>query len=225
MFIELTDHLRCPEDHEEQFLVLLPDRLDGRSVKQGQLGCPVCGRTFALRGGSGGFRRRATGRGRSHGALRGGRWSRWAESTGPGGYFVLVGSPAGRWRELSEQLPGVALVAVNPPADVGDEAGISVLRGGRLPLKSRSMRGVVLGKGYAAAEGWVRDAARVTLPGLRIVGDGGTPSPDSIELLASAEGCLGRHPPALTHARLTDGPRRGPRWPRGDAARPPSGAP
>ena len=26
MFIELTDHLRCPEDHEESFLVLLPDQ-------------------------------------------------------------------------------------------------------------------------------------------------------------------------------------------------------
>ncbi len=52
MFIELTDHLRCPEDHEEQFLVLLPDRLDGRSVKEGQLGCPVCGRTFAVRDGT-----------------------------------------------------------------------------------------------------------------------------------------------------------------------------
>ena len=29
-------------------LVLLPDRLEGRSVRAGQLGCPVCGRTFEL---------------------------------------------------------------------------------------------------------------------------------------------------------------------------------
>ena len=187
MFIELTDHLRCPEDHEEQFLVLLSDRLDGRSVKQGQLGCPVCGRTFALHEGVVDF----GGAPRSENAptaLSAEAVVALGGVTGPGGYFVLVGSPAGRWRELSEQLPGVALVAVNPPADVADETGISVLRGGRLPLKSRSMRGVVLGMGYAAAEGWVRDAARVTLPGLRVVGEGGTPSPDSIELLASAEG-------------------------------------
>ena len=27
MFIELTDHLRCPEDHEEAYLVLLPEIL------------------------------------------------------------------------------------------------------------------------------------------------------------------------------------------------------
>ncbi len=74
---------------------------------------------------------------------------------GPGGYFVLVGSPASQWRAVAELLPGVALVAINPPAEVADEPGLSVLRGGRLPLKSRSMRGVVLGKGYAALEGWV----------------------------------------------------------------------
>ena len=48
MFIELTDHLRCPADHDESFLVLLPDKMDGRSVRTGQLGCPVCGRTYAV---------------------------------------------------------------------------------------------------------------------------------------------------------------------------------
>jgi uncharacterized protein YbaR (Trm112 family) len=48
VFIELTDLLRCPNPHDESFLVLLPDRMDGRSVRTGQLGCPVCGRTFEL---------------------------------------------------------------------------------------------------------------------------------------------------------------------------------
>src|SRR2546421_743598 len=48
MFIELTDHLRCPADHEEQFLVLLPDRMEGRSVLSGELGCPVCGRVVRV---------------------------------------------------------------------------------------------------------------------------------------------------------------------------------
>ena len=48
MFIELTDHLRCPNEHEESFLVLLPGTMEGRSVRTGDLGCPVCGRTFQL---------------------------------------------------------------------------------------------------------------------------------------------------------------------------------
>jgi uncharacterized protein YbaR (Trm112 family) len=48
MFIELTDHLRCPAEHEESYLVLLPDRMEARSVRSGRLGCPACGRTYAV---------------------------------------------------------------------------------------------------------------------------------------------------------------------------------
>ena len=108
---------------------------------------------------------------------------------GPGGYLVLVGPPAAAWRDVAELVPGVGLVAVNPPADVADEEGVSVLRGGRLPLKTRSMRGVVLGAPFGGDPAWVREAARVVLPGLRVVGEGGEPPPDLIEVMASAAGC------------------------------------
>ena len=33
MFIELTDYLRCPADHAESYLVLLPDEMQERSVR------------------------------------------------------------------------------------------------------------------------------------------------------------------------------------------------
>ena len=51
MFIELTDHLRCPAEHDEAFLVLLPELIEGRSVRKGTLGCPICDRRFTLRDG------------------------------------------------------------------------------------------------------------------------------------------------------------------------------
>ena len=92
------------------------------------------------------------------------------------------------WREVAERNPGVGLVAVNPPAEVVDEPGISVLRGGRLPLKSRSMRGVVLGSPFGGDPRWVGEAARVVLPGLRVVGEGPDPDPEPVELMASAGG-------------------------------------
>ena len=79
-------------------------------------------------------------------------------------------------------------MAVNPGPEVVDAPGISVLRSGTLPLKSRSMRGVVLGSPYASDPRWVRDAARVVLPGLRVVGEGGVPESAAIDLLASAGG-------------------------------------
>ena len=119
MFIELTDHLRCPADHAESYLVLLPEEMRERSVRAGRLGCPVCGRTYELRDGV---------------LDLGGAETALPETTlltaealtalvglsGPGGYMVLVGRPAARWQEVSERNPGVGLVAVNPPAEVED---------------------------------------------------------------------------------------------------------
>lgn len=188
MFIELTDHLRCPNDHEESFLVLLPDRMEGRRVLTGQLGCPVCGRTFEL----------------SDGVLDLGGAPDWAENSdslldaaaicaltglhGPGGFLTLVGNVASMWREVAELNPGVALVAVNPPAGIADAPGLSVLRAGQIPLKSGSLRGVVLGKTFGGKADWVSEAARVVLPGLRVIGEGPDPSPAVIDLMASADG-------------------------------------
>ena len=187
MYIELTDHLRCPENHEERFLVLLPDRVEDRSVRTGQLGCPVCGRTFMLAdgvldvGGAADLPEDDAGPGPD--AL-----TALVGLGGPGGYLVVVGGPGRDWRELAERNRGVGIVLVNPPAEVRDEPGVSVLRGGVLPLKSRTMRGAVLGGGYGGDAGWIGEAARVVLPGLRVAGQGPDPAPEQIELMASAGG-------------------------------------
>ena len=189
MFIELTDHLRCPADHDEAFLVLLPDRVEGRSVRTGTLGCPICDRRFALQDGvldTGDVSSPDAGVG--PGKLAAEALAPLAGLSGPGGYLVLVGPPAALWRDMADLVPGVALVAVNPPPEVVDEAGISVLRGGRLALKTSSMRGVVLGPPYGGDPAWVQEAARVVLPGLRVVGEGPDPDPELVDLMASAGG-------------------------------------
>src|SRR3712207_815839 len=148
MFIELTDLLRCPEDHDESFLVLLPDRMDGRFVKTGQLGCPVCGRTFDLvdgvfdAGNAPEVDSPATN-------LTADAATALIGLSGPGGWIALVGGVASLGKDIAELNPGVALVGVNPPKGMTDGQGISVVRGGRLPIKSRALRGVVLGKPYA----------------------------------------------------------------------------
>jgi uncharacterized protein YbaR (Trm112 family) len=184
MFIELTDHLRCPADHEESFLVLLPDGIQDRSVVTGQLGCPVCGRTFLIKDGifdTGDAQDLGTD---SRSALDADAVTTLVGLHGPGGYLALVGPVASRWREIAELNPGVALVCVNPGVEVSDAPRVSVVRSGRLPLKSRAMRGVVLGRPYADRRDWVGEAARVVLPGLRIVGEGAEPVPDVIDLMA-----------------------------------------
>ena len=187
MFIELTDHLRCPADHDESFLVLLPATMEGRSVRTGDLGCPVCGRTFQLRDGvfdTGD----APAPELTDDVLDADAITALIGLSGPGGYLTLVGAAGALWSEVAERNSGVALVAVNPPASAVDGPGISVVRSGRLPLKTGSMRGVVLSRPFADNPHWIREAARVVLPGLRIVGEGKDPPAGIVELLASAEG-------------------------------------
>ena len=184
MFIELTDHLRCPEDHDESFLVLLPDTMDGRYVKTGQLGCPVCGRTFELRDGvfDAGS---APDDGHEGTRLSAEAVTVLAGLSGPGGYLALVGAPSSLSKEIAELMPGVSLITINPDSGVEDGESASVIRAGRIPLKSKSLRGVVLGRRYAEDPYWVSEATRVVLPGLRIVGEGADPSTETIELMAS----------------------------------------
>ena len=188
MFIELTDQLRCPAEHPESFLVLLPDQIEDRSVIAGQLGCPVCGRTFALEAGVLDTGDAPASDEPGGTVLDPEALTTLAGLTGPGGYLTLVGPVAGLWAQVAELNPGVALVAVNPGSGVSEVPGVSVLRGGRISLKSGSMRGVVLGQPYGDDPYWVGEAARVVLPGLRVVGEGADPPTDAIDLMASTGG-------------------------------------
>jgi hypothetical protein len=50
------------------------------------------------------------------------------------------------------------------------------------------MRAVVLGAPYGGDPEWVAEAARVVLPGLRVVGHGEAPAVAALDLLAGADG-------------------------------------
>ena len=55
MFIELVDSLRCLTPHEETWLVASVSEMSGRHIIDGTLGCPICRRSYAIRGGVGIF--------------------------------------------------------------------------------------------------------------------------------------------------------------------------
>ena len=186
MFIELTDHLRCPEPHAERFLVLLPGVMGGRRVVGGELGCPVCGKVVVLADGIADF-----GGGTPSaepGALGAEAIAAFLGLSGPGGWVALIGNASASAAGLAERLPGVRLALVNPPSGTPDSLEASVLRAGRLPLKQGSMRGVVVGTDFGRDPAWIEDAAGAVLGGLRVVVEGGEP-PGGVEVLARAEGC------------------------------------
>lgn len=186
MFIELTDHLRCPDPHEEQFLVLLPDRMEGRRVWTGSLGCPVCGQVFPIEVGIADF---------GGGAPASGDTALTAEAIvallgihGPGGYLAMIGAATTLAALVAELLPDVRLVLINPPEGTADSDQGSVIRSGRFPLKQGSMRGVIVGQDAAGDPVWIEGAAGATLGGLRVVAEGPPPDRPDLEVLASAGG-------------------------------------
>lgn len=187
MFIELTDILRCPTDHDENVLVLLPDGVEGRRVQSGHLGCMECGKVFPVRGGVAEFASAPTEIAPSD-RLTGPAMAAFLGLGGPGGYVAMVGAAAGAWADFAAVTEGVHVLAVNAPAGTVAGPGVSLATAGRLPVKSRHLRGVVLGPGFADDAGWRAEAVRALLPGGRAVGEGETPSAPELEVLASADG-------------------------------------
>ena len=184
MFIELTDFLRCPEHHVEQYLVLLPGRMEERQVLTGELGCPVCGKVVQLQQGSVDFGGATASSGRT--TLSAEAIAAFLGLTGPGGFVALIGNVAALADQVAPLLPGIGLVLVNPPPGPWPQAA-GILQAARLPIKQGSMRGSVIGSDLSRDSAWVADAARAVLPGLRVVGEGSEPAPD-LELLAQSEG-------------------------------------
>jgi len=48
MFIELSEFLRCPAQHDEAFCVVMPLEMVGRSVVRGVIGCSNCRREYPV---------------------------------------------------------------------------------------------------------------------------------------------------------------------------------
>jgi hypothetical protein len=181
VFIELTDHLRCPRSHPEAFLVLLPDLIDKRRVIAGHLGCPICGWSTAWTDGVPDFG--ASWRGGGFPPFDAAAARALLGVDGPGGWIALAGNAGALAGPLQALLGDVAVVAINPPPMT--DPSISVVLSGEWPLKAHAMRGVVLG---ADAAGWRDVALHTTLPGLRCVGVGDPPAGPGVELMADAGG-------------------------------------
>ena len=189
MFIELTDHLRCPEPHPEAFLVLIPGTMQGRQVVGGLLGCPVCQAEYPIRGGLVEFGVVAPPPAMPGPTLpEAAGLLAFLGLEGPGGYVALVGAAALEAVPLAALLPGVHLALVNPPAGTVPSPIASVLHAPRFPLKQRSLRGAVVSAPWALAPGWNDAVADAVLPGLRAAGEGEPPAVPGFELLGTAGG-------------------------------------
>lgn len=178
MHIELTEMLRCPEPHQEGFLVLSTGEMSGRMVRHGLVGCPVCQREYRIVDGVVHFEGAGTrdaGRGVSHATRppspvpRPDVLQALLDLSGPGGYVVLLGTAARAGAELAPLVGGIHCIGVNAPDDLAELPVLSLLRCASLiPLRGAMARGVVVGA-ELASPAWLAEAVRVLLRGRRLV--------------------------------------------------------
>ncbi|HYU91571.1 MAG TPA: hypothetical protein VE966_14060 [Gemmatimonadales bacterium] len=180
MHIELTEMLRCPEAHEEGFLVMSTGEMLGRMVRSGMLGCPVCGKEYPIVRGVAHFSGSRE-RGAGPAVAQSGTAPRsplpvddqtlqaLLDLSGPGGYVLLLGSAARHAVGLAGLMGGIHFVGVNAPDDVEELPVLSLLAcEAMIPLRQTVARAAVVGRDRLGAK-WLADARRVLLPGRRLV--------------------------------------------------------
>ena len=183
MHIELTEMLRCPERHEEGYLVMSTGEMLGRMVRSGTLGCPICQREFPIVKGIAHF----SGKGKGETgnveddratipvsrfpfpAVEAASLQALLDLSGPGGYVLLLGSAARHAVGLAALIGGVHFVGVNAPDDVEELPVLSLLACETIiPLRQTVVRAAVVGPDRLGTE-WLAEARRVLLPGRRLV--------------------------------------------------------
>lgn len=214
MHIDLIELFRCPRPHEESWLVASFDRMAGRHVTEGRLGCPVCRAEYPIEGGILRFQpsetagrdvRRATdaasGRRRAgEGADADGdgslaedeealRLAAILDLADGGGVVVLSESWSEHAAKLAMIVEDIHLLLHDPtsvPAS-GDTGSISAIASpGRLPLAAGAVRAVALGTGEPREELW-GEAARSLRERGRLVAPVGSALPEGVVELARDE--------------------------------------
>lgn len=188
MFIELMDILRCVRPHEDGWLVLSADRMSGRHVVAGTLGCPACGAQYAitdgeallLESGAGGPVLAADDPSvpwldDADAPLQLAALLALADVRQP---VLLAGEWAGLGAPLAELVPGLYL-ALNPARPIPpDRSELSVIRAaGALPLAAGRLHGAALDAAAVTSAGLLEGAARAVRQGGRLIAPAWAPLP------------------------------------------------
>ncbi len=183
MFVELVDHLRCPNPHADICLVAAAATTVGRDIVDGLLGCPICRAEYPIRNGIAHFAEREQpgggGAGSQEEAMRLAAFLNLAE---PLGFAALCGS-WGRHASLLQSLTDVHLVLVDPPRDAAIGNGTSgLVAGDVLPLSQESLRAVALD--FGASRSLIASAIRAVRPRGRIIAPASIAVPAGVTELA-----------------------------------------
>jgi uncharacterized protein YbaR (Trm112 family) len=183
MHILLTDVVTCPRCGPEFGLIVLADRLEDRTVIDGQLGCANCREEYPIRERVADLRTRRTEGSEpppplpSSDAERGYRMAALLGVTGPSGPIVVDSADLRLVEEVQRHLPDANVLGVSrglPREGAGDSMGW-LLCDETLPFRSRSLGGVALASGDPIS--LLEEALRTLGRGARVVID---PAPSGV---------------------------------------------
>lgn len=181
MFTPLVDVLRCPNTHDETWLVASIDRAEERDILAGTLGCPVCLAEYPIQNGIVRFAEITAPPltpPREDDAVR---LAAALDLTEPKMTAVLHGA----WGAVAPIVRGVSpaqLLLINPPAGIASGDGISIVHAERAPLAHGSVDAVAFDGD--ASEGMIASLLASLRGGGRMAGPIAVRIPEGLSELA-----------------------------------------
>jgi uncharacterized protein YbaR (Trm112 family) len=181
MFTPLVDILRCPNVHDETWLVASIDRAEARDILEGTLGCPACLAEYPIRAGVVHFADVAPAPSSLPSEKDAVRLAAALDLTEPRMTAVLYGA----WGALAPIIRGLSpahLLLINPPARITTGDGISIVTAETAPVARASVDAVAIDA--AASETMIASLAGSLRGGGRMAGQVAQPVPDGLVELA-----------------------------------------
>lgn len=191
MFIELIDSLRCLGEHKDTWLVAAMEKMDGRFVTTGSLGCPICGAKYAIVNGVADFRSDSanahpfgepvpllTGAALEEQLLR---VRALLDLGSDGGVVALTGHYCSIAPSLEAEMD-IHTLLINPDRSDLQGHGSVILTDDRVALARGSLRAAIAGLG--AGEGMIAGLANAIRPGGRLAAPAALPLPEGAQELA-----------------------------------------
>jgi uncharacterized protein YbaR (Trm112 family) len=176
--IVLTDLLTCPRCGPDFGLILLAERMEGRQVIEGRLGCANCRDEYPIHDGEPDLRLVPPTAAWTPASGDAERALRYAALLGVGhapGTVLVYGADAGLLGGIRDLLPNARVLGAGPGALPGAGAdGVDwAVVGDRIPLRSGSLRGLAFA--LPPGEALLDEALRVLAPGAHLVVDPAPP--------------------------------------------------
>jgi uncharacterized protein YbaR (Trm112 family) len=181
MFTPLVDILRCPNAHDETWLVASIDRSEERDIREGTLGCPICLAEYPIRDGVVRFADVASSPPATQRESDAVRLAAALDLTEARMTAVLHGV----WGALAPIVRGMSpaqLLLVNPPLGIASGDGVSIVQANTAPIAHGSADAVAFDA--SASDAMIASLVAILKGGGRMLGPAATSLPDGLIELA-----------------------------------------